>query len=404
MDSALDVALDTARRLDADDPLASFRGRFVLDDLLYLDGNSLGRLPKATAERMREVVEGEWGGRLIRSWGEGWIDLPRRVGAKVARLIGAEDDEVIACDSTSVNFYKLAHAALGATDRRVVVTNRSNFPSDLYLLQGLGAEIRLVDSEDDEAIAAALDERVALLTLSHVEFKSGLRHDLDFLAAKAHAVGTRVLWDLSHSVGAVPIRLGDADLAVGCAYKYLNGGPGAPAFLYVRRDLQEGLRSPIQGWFGQGNAFEFGIEYVPAPGIERFLAGTPPILSLAAIEPGVDLLLEAGMDRVGAKAAAQTAFVIGMADALGLEVATPRDPGRRGSHVALRHPEAWRIAQALVAECRVIPDFRTPDVLRLGIAPLYTRYVDLAEAMRRLATLIERGSYKTYPSQIEGVT
>ena len=404
MDPAPDVALAAARRLDAEDPLAPFRERFVVDDSIYLDGNSLGRLPKETVARMRTVVEEEWGGRLIRAWGEGWIEAPRRIGAKIARLVGAAADEVLVCDSTSVDFYKLAHAALGATDRRVVLSNAANFPSDLYLLQGLGAEIRLVESEDDDAIAAALDDSVALLTLSHVEFKSGLRHDLASLTQKAHAVGARALWDLSHSVGAVPIRLGDADLAVGCGYKYLNGGPGAPAFLYVRRDLQETLRNPIQGWFGQRGAFEFGLEYRPAPGIDRFLAGTPPILALAALEPGVDLLLEAGMDRIGAKAAAQTGFVVDLADAMGFEVATPRDPLRRGSHVALRHPDAWRICQALIAERGVIPDFRTPDVLRLGIAPLYTRFVDLAEAMTQVQRVIEEGTYLNYSSKTSGVT
>ncbi|RYG25174.1 aminotransferase class V-fold PLP-dependent enzyme [bacterium] len=394
--------------MDAQDPLASFRDRFVMDDILYLDGNSLGRLPKATVERMRQAVEAEWGGRLIRSWGEGWLELPRRVGAKIARLIGAESDEVVACDSTSVNFFKLAHAALANTDRRVVVTNASNFPSDLYLLQGLGAEIRRIDSEDDDAILAALDEDVALLTLSHIEFRSGLRHDLGRLNEAAHAVGARVLWDLSHSVGAVQIELGDADLAVGCAYKYLNGGPGAPAFLYVRRDLQTRLTSPIQGWFGQRRAFDFGLDYTPAEGIGRFLAGTPPILALAAVEPGVDLLLEAGMERIDAKAAAQTEFLIELADArltpLGFEVATPREPERRGSHVGLRHREAWRITQALVAEKDVIPDFRTPDVLRLGIAPLYTRFVDLVEAVERIAAVVESGSFKKYAGEIVGVT
>ncbi len=400
----MDAFRARAEALDAADPLAAFRERFVTDDLLYLDGNSLGRLPKATAERMRTVVEGEWGRGLIRSWGEGWLSLPQRVGAKIARLVGAGEDEVVACDSTSVNFFKLAHAALAATDRRVVVTNAANFPSDLYLLQGMGVEVRVVDSEADAAIASALTDEVALLTLSHVEFKSGLRHDLGFLTERAQAVGARVLWDLSHSVGAVPIDLGKADLAVGCAYKYLNGGPGAPAFLVVRRDLQETLRSPIQGWFGQRSAFEFGLDYAPAPGIDRFLAGTPPILALSAVEPGVDLLLEAGMERVGAKAAAQTAFLMEIADAMGLEVATPRDPDRRGSHVALRHPAAWPLAQALVAEEGVIPDFRTPDVLRLGVAPLYTRYADLVEAMARLGVILESGSYRNYNTGIEGVT
>ncbi len=390
--------------LDASDPLAHFRDRFVLDETIYLDGNSLGRLPKATAERMREVVELQWGGRLIRSWGEEWLDLPRRIGNKIGQLIGAQPDETIACDSTSVNFYKLVHAALAATDRRIIVTNTSNFPSDLYLLQGLGVEIRLVDSEDDEAIAAALDDRTALLTLSHVEFKTGLRHDMARVTEAAHAVGARVLWDLSHSAGAIPIQMGEADLAVGCTYKYLNGGPGAVAFLYVRRDLQETLRSPIQGWFGQRSAFEFGLDYAPSPGIGRFLAGTPPILSLAAVEPGIDLALEAGIAAIGEKAAAQTEFLIELAQTLPVQVATPRDAERRGSHVALRHESAWPIAQALIAEKSVIPDFRTPDVLRLGIAPLYTTYGELVAAMERLADIIETGAYHAYPYEIRGVT
>ena len=404
----MDFYRDEARALDAADPLASYRDRFVIDDTLYLDGNSLGRLPKATLARMREVVEREWGERLIRSWGEGWLEAPRRVGAKIARLIGAQESEVVACDSTSVDFYKLASAALAATDRRVVVTNHANFPSDLYLLQGLGAEIRMVDSEDDAALAEALSEEAAFLTLSHVEFKSGLRHDLDFLTRRAHAVGARVLWDLSHSVGAIPIDLGEADLAVGCSYKYLNGGPGATAFLYVREDLQETLRSPIQGWFGGRDAFRFGLDYVPGPGIDRFLAGTPPILSLSAVEPGVDMILEAGIDRIGAKSALQTGFLIAIADAilvpLGFEVATPREARRRGSHVSLRHPEAWRISQALVAEMDVVPDFRTPDVLRLGIAPLYTRFSDLAAAAARIATVVEKGIYEGYRTDRASVT
>lgn len=400
--------LQAAKARDAADPLAPFRERFIVDDLLYLDGNSLGRLPKATAERMRDLVEHQWGERLIRGWGEDWMTLPRRLGGKIAPLIGAQADEVIVCDSTSVDFYKLAYAALAATERRTVVSNGSNFPSDLYLLQGLGVDLRCLDTEDDDTIAAALDENVALLTLSHVEFKSGRRHDLAKLTTAAHRVGARVLWDLSHSVGAVPIDLGEADLAVGCGYKYLNGGPGAPAFLYVRRDLQSTLKSPIQGWFGAGGAFQFALDYTPAAGIDRFLAGTPPILSMAALEPGLDIVLEAGIDRIAEKAAAQTGFLMELADdrltPLGFQVATPRDPSQRGSHLALRHPEAWRIAQALVAEQDLIPDFRTPDVLRLGVAPLYTRWTDLVEATERIASVVESKSFETYESKIEGVT
>ena len=404
----MDTFRAKALKLDAADPLALFRERFVLDEVLYLDGNSLGRLPKATVVRMREVVEEGWGAGLIAGWNADWLAMPQRIGAKIARLVGAEEDEVVVCDSTSVDFYKLAHACVSATERRVVVTNSANFPSDLYLLQGLGAEIRVVDSERDADMAAAVDGETALLTLSHVEFKSGLRHDLGFLTERAHAVGARVLYDLSHSVGAVEIDLGEADLAVGCAYKYLNGGPGAPAFLYVRRDLQDSLRSPIQGWFGARHAFRFGLDYAPASGIDRFLAGTPPILSMAAAEPGVELMLEAEMERIAAKGAMQTSFLIEMADShlapLGFETITPREPARRGSHVALRHPEAWRINQALIGEMAVVPDFRSPDVLRLGIAPLYTRYVDLAEAVARIARVVEERSYLAYSSEQPAVT
>lgn len=398
-------------RPDLQDPLSEFRDAFVVRDpgLIYLDGNSLGRLPRRTAEVMREVVEGQWGERLIRGWGEGWIDLPARVGAKIARLVGADVDEVVACDSTSVNFFKLAWAALERTGRRRVVTDRANFPSDIYLLQGL-SEVEVTVVEDPSQLFAALDEDVAFLTLSHVEFRSGMLHDMAALNAAAHRVGAMTLWDLSHSVGAVPIDLegSGADLAVGCSYKYLNGGPGAPAFLYVRRALQSEMRSPIQGWFGQRNAFAFDLEYEPADGISRFLAGTPPVLALAAIEPGLDLLIEAGMERIRKKSVAQSEMLIELADnllvPLGFSIASPRDSARRGSHVLLAHPEAWRINQALIQEMNVIPDFRAPDGLRLGIAPLYNTFAEIIEAVHRIEIVVRERRFEKYSASRSAVT
>lgn len=421
---ALPYSLEYAHELDRQDSLASFRDEFVIDDpnLIYLDGNSLGRLPKRTASRMRDVVEYEWGQRLIRGWGEGWFTAPQRVGGKIARLIGAQADEVILTDSTSVNFFKLVMAALAARpDRRKVVTDDLNFPSDLYLLQGAlrlaGADYRLerVRSEDgltvsDEALAAVVDGDTALVTLTHTAFKSGYVYDMGAITGMAHRAGALMLWDLSHSAGALPLALNEVyvDLAVGCTYKYLNGGPGAPAFLYVRRDLQEKLLSPIWGWFGQEAQFDMKPDYLPGPGIQRFLAGTPTMLSLAAVEPSVDLLLEAGMDRLRAKSVQQTEYLIALWEALlqplGVTLNSPRDSGRRGSHVSLGHPEGLRIDRALIEDMNVIPDFRYPDNIRLGIAPLYTSFADIHEAVMRLRRVIVERLYEKYPVERPDVT
>lgn len=404
---------NTARSRDADDPLHGFRSGFIFaDDAIYLDGNSLGRLPKRTADVIRTLVDDEWGRGLVRSWGSHWIDLPRRLGDKIGQLIGARKGEVLACDSTSVNFFKLAMAALEIRpERQRVITDAANFPSDLYLLQGCARlrelEIVCVPGDDPEAVLTAIDPDTALVTLSHVAFKSGLRHDIAAITAAAHQAGALVLWDLSHSVGAVPMQLhnDEVDLAVGCTYKYLNGGPGAPAFLYVRDELQESLQNPIQGWFGQKRAFEFGPDYEPADGIARFMTGTPPILSMAAVEPGVDLLLKAGMDRLWAKSQAQTAFLSDMACErlvpLGFRVI---EPSSRGSHVSLSHPEAWRINQALIEEMHVIPDFRAPEVIRLGVAPIYTTYTELVEAVERIDAVVTERRYERYSKERSGVT
>ena len=411
---------DTARALDAQDELARFRDEFVIaePDLLYLDGNSLGRLPQRAQAHLQAVVEDEWGRRLIRSWGEGWLTLPQRLGAKIARLIGAQPDEVIVSDSTSVNFYKLALAALGRqTGRRRLVTDDLNFPSDLYLLQGLvaqlgdGYRLTVVPSPDGQtlspaALASAIDQDTALVTLSHVAFKSGYLYDLAAVTRAAHAAGALVLWDLSHSAGAVPVDLNAAnvDLAVGCTYKYLNGGPGAPAFLYVRRDLQEQLRNPVAGWFGQSDQFAMGLDYTPASGLRRFLTGTPPVLALAAIEPGVDLLLEAGLDRLRAKSVRQSEYLITLWEALlrplGVTLNSPRDPAQRGAHVSLGHPDGLRVDRALIEDMNVIPDFRYPDNLRLGLAPLYTSYLDIYTAVHRLRQVLIERRHERFPNDL----
>lgn len=406
-----------AQQRDIHDPLASFRAEFVVDDpdLIYLDGNSLGRLCLRAARQARETVEQEWGQRLIRAWNEGWFDLPVQVGAKIAGLVGAGADEVLLADSTSVNLYKVAVAALRfQAGRRTILTDDLNFPSDLYVLQGAADQlgdrhqVRILPSSDGvhgptDALMSAIDQDTALVTLSLTTFKSAFTYDLVAITQRAHEHGALVLWDLSHAAGALPIDLNGAgaDLAVGCTYKYLNGGPGAPAFLFVRRDLQDDLHNPISGWFGQQNPFEFDLAYKPAPGIRRFLTGTPPILSLAAAEPGIDLLLEARMGPVRAKSVQQTEYLISLWEQLlaplGFTLNSPRERTLRGSHVSLGHQEGLRIDQALIEEMHVLPDFRYPDNIRLGIAPLYTSFVDIWEAVQRLQRVVKERLYEKYP-------
>jgi kynureninase len=416
--------LQYALELDNQDPLGLFRSEFVIADphLIYLDGNSLGRLPKRSAACLRHVVEHTWGERLIRGWGEEWFTAPQRVGGKIARLIGAQPDEVVVCDSTSVNLFKLVLAALQAKPgRRKIVTDDLNFPTDVYVMQGAlqlaGQEFRLemVHSADgitlsDDALSAAIDEDTALVELTHTAFKSGYVYPLRTITDMAHRAGAWILWDLSHSAGAMPLELSAAevDMAVGCTYKYLNGGPGAPAFLYVRRDLQEQLISPIWGWFGQKEQFDMALNYRPAPGLTRFLAGTPTILSLSAVEPAVDLILEAGIDRLRDKSVKQTEYLIGLWEEtlrpLGVKLNSPRDATQRGSHVSLGHPEGLRIDRALIEEMDVIPDFRFPDNIRFGIAPLYTSFADIHEAMARLRRVLEERLFEKYPKKRPDVT
>lgn len=411
-----------AERLDAADPLAGFLDRFtpVEDGLIYLDGNSLGRLPASTASRLAQTVEQEWGRDLIGSW-QHWIDLPVQVGDRIgSHLLGAAPGQVAVADSTSVNFYRLAVAALDARPGRpVIVTEADNFPTDLYVLQGLaaqrGAELRLVPSDPVEGpslagLAAAVDERTALVTLSHVAYGSGALLDLAAVSALARQRGALALWDLSHAAGSVPVDLdeGGADLAVGCGYKYLNGGPGAPAFLYVRRELQAELTQPVWGWFGQREQFAMAAGYDPQPDIRRFLVGTPPVLGLQALDEGVGLLAEAGIDRLRDKGMALTSYFVELSDAwlspLGFGLASPRDPARRGSHVSLRHDDAWRICRALIERARVVPDFRGPDRIRFGPAPLSTSFTDVWDALDRLRRLVHSGEQNSYDRQLARVT
>jgi kynureninase len=406
----------SVEQLDAADPLAGFRSRVLVPDpeLIYLDGNSLGRPPVATLERVGAVLRDEWGAGLIRSWNEHWLDLPQRVGDLIGtELLGAATGQVVVADSTTVNFFKLAAAALEhAPGRRVIVTDRHNFPTDRYVLEGLaatrGLDARFVAFDEVEgptaaAVETAVESDTALVTLSHVDYRSGALADMAAINEVAHRAGALVLWDLSHSAGAVPIDVDGTgtDLAVGCTYKYLNGGPGAPAFLYVRRSLQEALRPPVWGWFGQRDQFAMADWFDPVAGVGRFLSGTPYVLGLAAVEEGVRLLAEAGMDRLRAKSVALTELAIALADEWlteqGVTVASPRDASRRGSHVALAHPDGYRLCRALIEEAGVVPDFRPPDRIRLGLAPLYTRFVDVWDALDRLRAILIDGAYRTRP-------
>ena len=390
------IALDEVRALDRSDPLRGFRDRFALPDgVVYLDGNSLGALPKATVGSQRAVVEQEWGEELIRSWNSrGWIEAPQRVAAKIARLIGARPNEVIVADSTSVNIFKLIVAAAALSpDRAQLLSEAGNFHTDLYVASGAAELARLrLDIVARDALDAAVGPRTNLLLLTHVHFKGGYRFDMAEVTGRATAAGARVIWDLSHSVGAVPLHLNrdGAELAVGCGYKYLNGGPGAPAFLYVAEALQERLISPLRGWMGHAAPFAFTDDYLPAPGIDRFLAGTPPILALSALESGVESFDGVRMEEVWTKSVALFDLFAALVSARcpELECISPLEPERRGSHISFRHPHAFEICQALIGE-GVIGDFRAPDVIRFGLTPLYLRFEDVWEAVDRTAAVLE---------------
>lgn len=404
---------DHCLALDAADALAPLRDQFELPGgTIYLDGNSLGVLPRATAARLQQVVRDEWGRGLITSWNTaGWITLPQRVGDKIARLVGADTGEVVVADSTSANLFKVLSAALAiqraqAPQRDRIVSERGNFPTDLYIAESLarqhGAELVLVD--DDADIAARLDERCAVLLLTQVDYKSGRVHDMAAQTRAAHDAGALAVWDLAHSAGALPVDLkgADADFAVGCGYKYLNGGPGAPAFVWVHPRHVDRFWQPLAGWIGHAAPFEFTPGYRPAPGIARYLVGTPPILSLAALECGVDTVLAAdpfgGIAALRAKSLALTRLFVELVESRcaghGLQLVTPRDDARRGSQVSWRRAEGgYAIVQALIAR-GVVGDFRAPDVLRFGFTPLYTRFVDVFDAVEQLRQVLDSGQWR----------
>lgn len=398
------ISLEDARALDAADPIAAMRERFVLPEgVLYLDGNSLGALPKATIAAQKDAVERQWGMDLIRSWnGNDWIGAPQRIGAKIAKLIGAEPHEVIVADSVSVNLFKLIIAATQLqSDRSQILTEPGNFPTDLYTADGAAGLLsdNVVHTEQAGDLLDALGPDTALMMLTHVHYKTGARHDMQQLTEEAHEQGALTLWDLSHSVGAIPVDLNgcEVDLAVGCGYKYLNGGPGAPAFLYVHEDLQDQLRSPLTGWMGHEAPFEFRDDYVPAPGISRFLCGTPPMLNMLALESGVDLFADVDMEAVALKSSALfDLFAARIEERCGdreLELITPRDAAHRGSHISYRHPDGWPISQALI-ERGVIGDFRAPDILRFGLTPLYNSFADIWQAVEILGEIFDSGIWR----------
>jgi kynureninase len=395
---------DAAAELDARDPLRDFRERFVIDPaLVYLDGNSLGCLPRRTVARLERTVA-QWGERAVRGWDDGWLELPIEIGDRLgACALGAASGQTVIGDSTTVCFYKLACAALDARpDRRQILTDLDNFPTDRYVLEGLararGLELVWLQGDPGSGptpneVAAQIGPDTALVTFSHVSYRSAHIAEMAVINRLVDEAGALMLWDLSHSAGSVPLSLdGDqAGLAVGCTYKYLNGGPGAPAYMYVQRGLQSELRQPIWGWLGRRDPFEMAPGYEVASGMQGFLSGTPPILALAAVDEGVRLIAEAGIDAIRAKGVALTEFAVTLAEALlaprGVSVVSPRDPERRGAHVALAHPEARQLCARLI-DAGVIVDFRRPDVIRFGLSPLTTRFVDVwdaVEALRRFA-------------------
>jgi kynureninase len=391
--------------MDRSDPLRQFRDAFVIPDgVIYLDGNSLGLLPKSAAHRARQTIEREWGGSAISGWNDHhWIDLPQRIGAGIAPLVGAEDDEVVACDSTSVNLFKVLAAALSLRPgRRTIVTNLSNFPTDLYIAEGLaafagqGCEIRYAEAAD---VAAALDDTVAAVSFTHVDYKSCRIEDMAGVTAEVHRAGALAIWDLCHSAGAIPVALNDAraDFAVGCGYKYLNGGPGAPAFLFAARRHHAQMTQPLSGWMGHATPFTFEHRYQPAPGIRCMLTGTPPVVALSVLDEAVGLMREAGIERLRDKGRRMTTLMIDLiaqeCSGRGLEIATPGDEGLRGNHVIYRHPEAYPIVQALKAR-GVVGDFRSPDCIRLGIAPIYLSCENIWDAVQHLREVMDNREWE----------
>ncbi|MBI9042209.1 kynureninase [Lutibacter sp.] len=419
---------EKAAALDKNDELAHFKNHFENDpEMIYLDGNSLGKLPLKTIETSANIVKNQWGKRLIRSWNENWMNLSSDIAKKIAQIVGAQPDEIFVGDTTSINLYKLLFASLSLQKEKTdIITDDLNFPSDLYIIQGLieqqfkNHSLKILKSEqevfmDTQKINAAINTNTALVTLSLVSYKSSFLYDMEAINKIVHKNKSLIIWDISHAAGATTIQLNktNADMAVGCTYKYLNGGPGSPAFLYVRKDLQEKLNNPIWSWFAHQNPFDFNTNFVPDTGIQKFAISTPSILSLGAIVPGLDLLLEAGIENIQTKSNQQSAFLIALIQhylvPLGFELVSPLNEKQRGSHISIKHPESYRINLAMINpvnknEKLVIPDFRPPNFIRIGITPLYTSYLDLYEAVVRISEITKTKEYETFSTKRLKVT
>lgn len=403
-----------ARHADGTDPLRAFRDRFELPEgVIYLDGNSLGALPKSVKARVAQTISDEWGEQLIRSWNTAdWVHLPQRVGAKIAKLIGAAEGTVVAADSTSINLFKVLSAALHLNaDRSKIISERENFPTDLYIAEGvakqIGKEHRLVLADRPGDIPALLGDDVAVLMLTHVNYRTGFRHDMAALTKAAHDKSVLVIWDLAHSAGAMPVDLtgANADFAIGCGYKYLNGGPGAPAFLYVNPRHQGGFKQPLSGWFGHRAPFDFEAAYAPSSGIEHYLCGTPPVLGMVAMDEALSLWDDVDLQVLRAKSVTLCDFFIqeidGFAEELGLRLVTPRDASKRGSQVSYSCKNGYAIMQALIAR-GVIGDFRAPDIIRFGFTPLYLSFAEVAHAVAILKDILTTRSWDSPEFQVRG--
>jgi kynureninase len=399
-------ALAHAQQLDAQDALASFRAEFALPQgLIYLDGNSLGALPRSLPARMQQAVQQEWGEGLIRSWNDaGWYGATTRVGQQIAKLIGAKPHEVVACDSTSINLFKVMCAAAQALpERSIVIAEEGNFPTDAYITEGAsalyGKEVWLANQDNIEEKIAQAGKQLCAVTLTQVHYKTGRMLSMARITERVHAQGGRMIWDLAHSAGAVVVQLNacQADYAVGCGYKYLNGGPGAPAFVYVREDLQPQAKQPLQGWFGHATPFSFDQAFVPAQGMARMLVGTTSVLSMIALEEALKIFDRVSMQALRSKSQVLTSLFISLYDAhiasLGLGLATPRDAAQRGSQVSFTHPEGYAIMQALI-ERGVVGDFRAPDILRFGFAPLYVSHEDVVRSVQILSDVLTTEVWK----------
>jgi len=418
---------ENAIKEDREDILREFRNCFKTPErLIYFDGNSLGMMPLESEKVASELISTAWGERLIRGWNEGWWEMPMKVSGKIAQLTGCDQDEIIVCDSTSVNLYKLVNAAIRIqSDRKKIVSDDLNFPSDLYIIQGIirnlnkGHELVIVESDngidiDYDKLFGSIDDDTAVIVLSYVSFRSAFMYDMQRVTEYAHMKGAMVIWDLSHATGAVKIDLhsADADMAVGCTYKYLNGGPGSPAFLYVNRKLQDSVVSPVWGWLGEKAPFEFSLDYRPSEGARRYMTGSPNILSLCTLEPSLDIILEAGMDNIRNKSLSLTGFMLELyhtfLEPLGFGLGSPEKDDERASHISIKHPEGYRICRALIDDSRgnyvIIPDFRPPDNIRMGLSPLYNRFEEVLEVMLDIENIVKNRIYELYDSKTELVT